>query len=60
MSVAAGVAPPLPRRLRGVAFRERAIGTNSVDVTDSAVVGKFSSQNAAIPNEDVNPCFARL
>jgi hypothetical protein len=24
------------------------------------VVGTFSSQNASIPKEDANPCFARL
>jgi hypothetical protein len=36
------------------------IHADSVEVTDSGVVGKFSSQNASIPNEDANPCFARL
>jgi LmeA-like phospholipid-binding len=36
------------------------IHADSVDVTDSGVVGKFSSQNASIPKEDANPCFARL
>ncbi len=36
------------------------IHADSVKVTDSGVVGKFSSQNASIPNEDTNPCFARL
>lgn len=36
------------------------IHADSVDVTDTGVVGKFSSHNASIPNEDANPCFARL
>lgn len=36
------------------------IHADSVEVTDSGVVGKFSSQDASIPNEDANPCFARL
>jgi hypothetical protein len=36
------------------------IHADSVQVTDSGVVGKFSSQNASIPKEDANPCFARL
>jgi hypothetical protein len=36
------------------------IHADSVEVTDTGVVGKFSSQNASIPNEDANPCFARL
>lgn len=36
------------------------IHADSVEVTDSGVVGKFSSRNASIPNEDTNPCFARL
>ena len=36
------------------------IHADSVEVTDTAVVGKFSSQNASIPKEDANPCFARL
>lgn len=36
------------------------IQADSVEVTDSGVVGKFSSQNASIPKEDENPCFARL
>ena len=36
------------------------IHADSVDVTGTGVVGKFSSQNASIPNEDANPCFARL
>jgi hypothetical protein len=36
------------------------IHADSVQVTESGVVGKFSSQNASIPNQDANPCFARL
>lgn len=36
------------------------IHADSVEVTDTGVEGKFSSQNASIPNEDANPCFARL
>ncbi len=36
------------------------IHADSVEVTDTGVVGKFSSQNASIPNEDTNPCFAGL
>ncbi|MFI5510634.1 DUF2993 domain-containing protein [Mycobacterium sp. NPDC051804] len=36
------------------------IHADSVDVTESGVVGKFSSHNASIPNEAANPCFARL
>jgi hypothetical protein len=36
------------------------IHADSVEVTDSGVVGKFSSQNASIPKKDANPCFARL
>lgn len=36
------------------------IQADSVDVTDSGVVGTFSSRDASIPNEDSNPCFARL
>jgi hypothetical protein len=36
------------------------IHADSVEVTATGVVGKFSSQNASIPNEDANPCFARL
>ncbi|OBG95060.1 hypothetical protein A5698_16140 [Mycobacterium sp. E136] len=36
------------------------IHADSVEVTDSGVVGKFSSRDAAIPKEDANPCFARL
>ena len=36
------------------------IRADSVKVTDTGVVGKFSSQNASIPKADANPCFARL
>jgi hypothetical protein len=36
------------------------IHADSVEVTDSGVVGKFSSQNASIPKADANPGFARL
>ncbi len=36
------------------------IHADSVEVTDTGVVGKFSSQNASIPKADENPCFARL
>jgi len=36
------------------------IHADSVKVTDTGVVGNFSSQNASIPKEDANPCFARL
>jgi hypothetical protein len=36
------------------------IHAESVEVTDTGVVGKFSSQNASIPKEDANLCFARL
>jgi LmeA-like phospholipid-binding len=36
------------------------IHADSVEVTETGVVGKFSSQNASIPKEDANPCFARL
>jgi hypothetical protein len=36
------------------------IHADSVQVTGTGVVGKFSSQNASIPKEDANPCFARL
>jgi len=37
-----------------------AIHADSVEVTATGVVGNFSSQNASIPKEDANPCFARL
>jgi hypothetical protein len=36
------------------------IHADSVKVTDTGVVGTFSSQNASIPKADANPCFARL
>jgi hypothetical protein len=36
------------------------IHADAVKVTDAGVVGTFSSQNASIPKEDANPCFARL
>ena len=36
------------------------IHADSVEVTDTGVVGKFSSQNASIPKADANPCFASL
>jgi hypothetical protein len=36
------------------------IHADSVEVTNTGVVGKFSSQNASIPKEDADPCFARL
>ncbi|MDT5104002.1 MAG: hypothetical protein QOI25_1515, partial [Mycobacterium sp.] len=36
------------------------IHADGVEVTDTGVVGKFSSQNASIPKADANPCFARL
>ncbi|RDH78305.1 DUF2993 domain-containing protein [Mycolicibacterium moriokaense] len=36
------------------------IHADSVEVTDTGVVGKFSSQDATIPKADANPCFARL
>jgi hypothetical protein len=36
------------------------IHADSVKVTNTGVVGSFSSQNASIPKGDANPCFARL
>ena len=36
------------------------IHADSVQVTESGVVGTFSSQDASIPREDANPCFAAL
>lgn len=36
------------------------IEADSVEVTETGVVGTFSSQNASIPNEETNACFARL
>lgn len=36
------------------------IHADSVAVTDTGVVGKFSSQNASIPDDESDACFARL
>ncbi|WP_263999990.1 LmeA family phospholipid-binding protein [Mycolicibacterium vanbaalenii] len=36
------------------------IHADGVEVTDAGVVGTFSSQDASIPREDTNACFARL
>ncbi len=36
------------------------IHADSVEVTGTSVVGKFSSQHASIPKADANPCFAGL
>ncbi|WP_449560244.1 LmeA family phospholipid-binding protein [Mycolicibacterium mageritense] len=36
------------------------IHADSVTVTDTGVVGKFSSENASIPTGDSNACFERL
>lgn len=36
------------------------IHADSVQVTDTGVVGKFSTEHASIPREDANACFARL
>jgi hypothetical protein len=36
------------------------IHADSVQVTGTGVVGKFSTENASIPREDANACFARL
>jgi hypothetical protein len=36
------------------------IHADSVEVTATGVVGKFSTQNASIPQDDADPCFARL
>lgn len=36
------------------------IQADSVEVTATGVVGTFSSRDASIPNDDANPCFARL
>ena len=36
------------------------IHADGVEVTESGVVGTFSSQDASIPREDANPCFAKL
>jgi hypothetical protein len=36
------------------------IHADSVEVTDTGVVGKFSTMNASIPQDDADACFARL
>ncbi|MBV5244991.1 DUF2993 domain-containing protein [Mycolicibacterium sp. PAM1] len=36
------------------------IRADSVEVTDAAVVGSFSSRDASIPDGESDPCFARL
>jgi hypothetical protein len=64
------VTGPLPRDAVQTALNELTkklndnyplgIHADSVEVTGTGVVGKFSSQNASIPKEDENPCFARL
>lgn len=36
------------------------IHADSVEVTSTGVVGKFSSQNASIPNGEANSCFASI
>ncbi|AIU07317.1 DUF2993 domain-containing protein [Mycolicibacterium smegmatis] len=36
------------------------IHADSVAVTDTGLVGRFSSQDASIPNDEADPCFARL
>ncbi|MDT5154262.1 MAG: hypothetical protein QOI01_5995 [Mycobacterium sp.] len=36
------------------------IHADSVEVTDAGVVGKFSTMNASIPQDDADACFARL
>jgi hypothetical protein len=36
------------------------IHADSVQVTDSGVVGQFSTQNASIPKDNQDPCFAGL
>jgi hypothetical protein len=36
------------------------IHADSVEVTATGVVGKFSTKNASIPQGDADPCFARL
>ncbi|WP_365998768.1 DUF2993 domain-containing protein [Mycolicibacterium sp.] len=36
------------------------IHADSVEVTATGVVGKFSTRNASIPQDDANACFARL
>lgn len=36
------------------------IHADSVEVTPTGVVGKFSTRDASIPQDDADPCFARL
>ena len=36
------------------------INADSVEVTDTGVVTQFSTQNATIPKEQEDPCFASL
>jgi LmeA-like phospholipid-binding len=36
------------------------IHADSVQLTDTAVVGRFSTQNARIPSQSQDPCFANL
>ena len=36
------------------------IHADSVEVTPTGVVGTFSTRNASIPQDDADPCFARL
>ena len=36
------------------------IHADSVEVTATGVVGTFSTENASIPTDDADPCFARL
>lgn len=36
------------------------IHADSVQVTNAGVTGKFSTENASIPKEDANACFARI
>jgi LmeA-like phospholipid-binding len=65
-----GVTGPLPKDAVQTALNDLTkklndnyplgIHADSVEVSGTGVVGKFSSQNASIPKEDANPCFARL
>ena len=36
------------------------IHADSVQVTDTGVIAKFSTQNASMPASDQDPCFAGL
>ncbi|MGV9800410.1 LmeA family phospholipid-binding protein [Mycobacterium sp. NPDC003449] len=36
------------------------IHADSVEVTDTGVVGQFSSRDASIPNDEADPCFAQI